>query len=232
MCSQFHGERGHGREKQEAVNGGRSKVPWPSPRGRWEGFPGAVTLEVWLEGWVKVWHFNQETEFVLDRRQQSVVLRNRWDCQYAWNTNSRQHLEETEDQSGEEDRVRFWGTLPAAWRVRTFYAGEWHPQTCALEASLWHLCGEWTCGWVGRSPGGCHSSENRSDEGLSWGRRGGAGWKKAMVIEYTGMAAEVREKSVWATKSMLMSLAKTGRNPVSSSNATRSFFANPRALPL
>lgn len=36
-------------------------------------------------------------QFVLDRRQKSVVLRNRWDCQYAWNTNSRQHLEETED---------------------------------------------------------------------------------------------------------------------------------------
>lgn len=85
------------RKKQEAVNGGRSKVPWPSPWGRWEGFPEAVSLEVWLEGWVKVWHFNQETEFVLDRSQKSVVLRNRWDCQYAWNTNSRQHPEETED---------------------------------------------------------------------------------------------------------------------------------------
>lgn len=93
-CPQFTGgEHKNGKGKQEALNDA-SKVPWPPPWGRWEGTPGAVTSQVWLEGYVEAWHFIQETEYVLDRRQKLMVLRSSWACHYAWNTNSWQHLEE------------------------------------------------------------------------------------------------------------------------------------------
>lgn len=78
----------------------------------------------------------------------------------------------------------------------------------------------WLDLWVVvRSPGSCHSSENRSDEGLILGWMGGGGWKKVVVTESMGMAARVEEKSVWAAKSMMMSLARTEKGLTSTMSA-------------
>lgn len=72
-------------------------------------------------------------------------------------------------------------------------------------ASVWTL----DLWMVMRSPGGCHSSENGSDKGLTLGWLGAGGRKKVVVTEPMGMASGVEEKSIWATKSVKMSLAKT-----------------------
>ena len=80
-------------------------------------------------------------------------------------------------------------------------------------ASVWTL----DLWMVTRSPGGCHSSENRSDKGLTLGCLGGG--KKVVVTESMGTASGVEEESMWATKSVMMSLAKTERGSTSTMSA-------------